>query len=187
MKYVSIDIETTGLNPEIDQVLEIAAVIEDTEHSHIPVEELPATVLPVQHERVQGSPFAMHMNAELLYHISQGVGYRADQIRDYLDDFLRDNGWKWSAMSPIIAAGKNFAAFDLQFLRRLPGDWWFHHRFLDPMAYFIRWDSDTVPPPTNVCMLRAGFKENDLVYHRALNDARYVISLMRAGTENYTK
>lgn len=32
MKYVSIDIETTGLNPEVHQVIELAAVLEDTEN-----------------------------------------------------------------------------------------------------------------------------------------------------------
>ena len=31
MKYVSIDIETTGLDPKLDQVLEMAAIVEDTE------------------------------------------------------------------------------------------------------------------------------------------------------------
>lgn len=30
MKYVSIDIETSGLDPEINNVLSIGAVIEDT-------------------------------------------------------------------------------------------------------------------------------------------------------------
>lgn len=30
MKYISIDIETTGLNPAVDQILEIGAILEDT-------------------------------------------------------------------------------------------------------------------------------------------------------------
>ena len=40
MKYISIDIETTGLDPENCQILSIGAVIEDT-LNQLPFEELP--------------------------------------------------------------------------------------------------------------------------------------------------
>jgi DNA polymerase III epsilon subunit-like protein len=34
MKYVSIDIETSGLNPDMNNILSIGAIIEDTERNY---------------------------------------------------------------------------------------------------------------------------------------------------------
>ena len=40
MKYVSIDIETTGINPLVNDIIEFAAVIDDT-NAKVPIENLP--------------------------------------------------------------------------------------------------------------------------------------------------
>lgn len=62
MKYVSIDIETTGLNPEKCQVLQIGAVIEDTSNP-LPFEELPKFNCIVEHDDYLGQPTALKMNS----------------------------------------------------------------------------------------------------------------------------
>ena len=40
MRYISIDIETTGLDAETNQILSIGAVVEDT-NNLVPFDELP--------------------------------------------------------------------------------------------------------------------------------------------------
>ena len=65
MKYVSIDLETTGLDRENDQVLSIGAIIEDT-NLKLPYEELPKFYGIILHDRITGSPFAISLNKDLI-------------------------------------------------------------------------------------------------------------------------
>jgi oligoribonuclease (3'-5' exoribonuclease) len=70
MKYVSIDLETTGLETENHQVLSIGAVIEDTLNPHVKVEDLPTFHGVIVHNELTGSPFALNMNRDLIEKIS---------------------------------------------------------------------------------------------------------------------
>ena len=63
LPYVSIDIETTGLDPSKCQTLEIGAAIDDWTK---PIEELPLFRRVMAWEEVVGSPYAMAMNFRLL-------------------------------------------------------------------------------------------------------------------------
>src|SRR5699024_6968893 len=65
MKYISIDIETTGLNPNNCQILSFGAVLEDT-NKNVPVEELPFFHCAILREKIEGEPFALNMNRDLL-------------------------------------------------------------------------------------------------------------------------
>ena len=65
MRYISIDIETTGLDPENCQILSIGAVIEDT-HLPIPFEDLPKFHAVIKRENVSGSIFALNLNKDLI-------------------------------------------------------------------------------------------------------------------------
>lgn len=65
MKYISLDIETTGNNPDEDQVLSIAAVLEDTAQN-IPLDKLPYIHIVINHERIKGTPGALAMNMDLI-------------------------------------------------------------------------------------------------------------------------
>lgn len=65
MKYISVDIETTGLDPENCQILSIAAVIEDTQNIK-PLNELPYIHLGILRENISGSVFAINMNGDLI-------------------------------------------------------------------------------------------------------------------------
>lgn len=65
MIYVSIDIETSGLNHDMNHVLSIGAIIEDTTKK-LPYEELPKFNAIVLQNNIQGSPRAITMNKEII-------------------------------------------------------------------------------------------------------------------------
>jgi hypothetical protein len=118
------------------------------------------------------------MNAGLLKEIAGGM-VRTMPPREALDR-LRHWLGSFGYTGRIVAAGKNFASFDLQFLKRLwPGECgMFHYRSLDPMMLFVRPD-DEEPPNTEECLKRAGLPST--VTHDAVDDARNVVALIRAG------
>jgi len=176
MVYASIDIETTGLDPDHDQVLQIAAVIDGPAYYTRRVDELPAFNMLVRRDRVSGDPFALAMNADLLRRISehnkclslpQEVG---EKLATFLSGYL-DNG-------RITAAGKNFASFDRQFLRRMAPEAiaLIHHRSIDPGTMYAT-PEDRCPPSTEECLKRAGLSLP--VTHDALADARLIVRLIR--------
>lgn len=178
MKYVSIDIETTGLNPDEHQVLQIGAVI-DCDRGR-PVEELPSFMTAIHHRFYQGDPFALGMNGALLTKIAKGEirTMKPEEAWNCFAKWLKDNGYTLSR--DVVAAGKNFGSFDRQFLRRL----WpnfngaCHYRSLDPAMFYLC-DTDLVPPSAEECAKRAGLTHT--VTHDALDDARLVVRLIRHG------
>jgi oligoribonuclease len=204
MKYVSIDIETTGLDPETCQIIQIGAVIEDT---LIPkqIDELPRFQCLVENSHISGSPFALNMNAGILAKL--GELERADRddrseirkkynilpaslVAKSFRMWLASNGFESSGDSPIsiTAAGKNFSGFDKPFLQKLPG--WgslisIKQRVIDPAILFMNWQTDSTLPNLKQCMERAGV-EGD-VTHDALQDAIDVVKVIRAANDNYTK
>lgn len=70
MKYVSIDIETSGLDPEKNCVLSIGAIIEDTEKK-LPYEECPKFNAVILQREIVGSPRALTMNKGLIAMIGE--------------------------------------------------------------------------------------------------------------------
>lgn len=196
MRYASIDIETTGLAPEHCDILEIGAVIDDTEAPDVPVEQLPkfqTIVLPPRTEGVKGcylgEPIALAMNAGILEKVSnftkllepdrieavrEGRFMYPDEVTHRLGTFFHNNN-----ITQVWPAGKNFASFDRRFLEKLPG--WnikFGHRTLDPMTYWLR-PNDKKPPNLQECCDRAGLGK--VVTHCAVEDCYLVIQLIRAG------
>jgi hypothetical protein len=65
MKYISIDIETTGLDPETCNVLSIGAIIEDSANP-LPYDECPKFHAAILRHELYGSPRAITMNAKLI-------------------------------------------------------------------------------------------------------------------------
>ena len=65
MRYVSIDIETTGTNPETDQILSIGAVIEDTNNIKA-FKDMPKFHGVIKRDKIQGGLYALNMNKTLL-------------------------------------------------------------------------------------------------------------------------
>lgn len=65
MKYLSIDIETTGLNPENHQILSIGVIVEDTTKK-LPFNEIPKFHCAIVREEIAGGLFALNLNKDLI-------------------------------------------------------------------------------------------------------------------------
>jgi DNA polymerase III epsilon subunit-like protein len=186
MTYVSVDIETTGLNPENCQVLEIGAVIDD---GVTPIEDCPTFHCYVDHVLILGEPFAVSMHPMILRRIAtheEGYTYlKPWEVATWFRDFLKEHGLD-PEDEKIVVAGKNYASFDAHFLRKLT-DWdkhvRVHHRILDPAAMYWQPEIDGVElPDTKTCMERAGISGE--VAHTAVEDARTVALLIRRAIDN---
>lgn len=186
MKYVSIDLETTGLDSENHMILEFGAVIEDTNDIR-PIEALPKFhAYIINGENIVGSPYALQMNQAILKKIAnreEGHNYiLPEELGALFYMFLADNGIKagYGLRQKIVVAGKNFASFDLKFLnscKNFTKHIDIHHRVIDPVTSFINWEDDTSPPGFKKCKERAGIEGE--IAHTAIEDAIDVIKLLR--------
>ena len=202
MKYVSIDIETTGLDPETCQILQIGAVIEDTLNP-VPLEELPKFQCIVEHNTYVGGPFALSLNSWILKILGglenltkdERLAYRKHHnilpvglVAHSFQMWLASNGIPAEATGcvKINAAGKNFASFDKVFLQKLPN--WssnvqIRQRILDPAILLMNWKTDESLPNLQVCMDRCELAGE--VTHDALQDAIDVVRVIRSVTKDY--
>lgn len=122
MLYVSIDIETSGLDPQKNKVLSIGAIIEDTTKK-LPYEELPKFNAIVLQREIVGSPRAILMNQNIIQLMSdylEGDGdvklllkensgyefYEEDEVIKHLFDFLFLNGFEYDMMGDLSKAGR---------------------------------------------------------------------------------
>ena len=186
MRYLSIDLETTGADPLNCQIIEFAAVLEDTKASDVPVEELPSMRLAVHHEVITGAVAALTLNARLLQEITD-----AQQKNNLPEDhclpievlprfalFLDKHGV--DRKRSLVVAGKNFAGFDLPFIQQLPGYGELieiSNAIIDPALLYLDWQKDRRLPNMSTCKSRAGLP--DKVSHQALDDARDIIRMLR--------
>lgn len=201
MRYVSIDIETTGLDPDIRQLLQLGMVIEDTETAVAhpgwpsccnPVEDLPTFNAVVVRDVYHGEPYALSMHADIFKAVAnvppQGVGLAAGDFevrgRAAMADnegrvFLAAKMWllHYLGAGPYVAAGKNLGNFDFRFLPKSFTSL-FHHRLIDAGSVAIGrdaawWGHGFGAPPS----LR------DLIgrepAHDAVGDAQDVIRYLR--------
>lgn len=192
MKYISIDTETTGLNPDIHQVLQIGAIIEDTENP-LTYEECPKFEALIWNENFNLSPGVYKMNEPLLKRIlAAGYGdpnteedtlmlHEAIQRLYY---WARDNDailLNPHTLGPkCVFAGANFGAFDLRFLQKtelFEAYFGSQGRYLEPSMFYFDWKSDGKIPSLQKCLDRAGIQK--AVAHDALSDAWDVICLLR--------
>lgn len=118
--YISLDIETTGLDPK-SQVLQIAMIYDDLE---TPVSELPTFNKKIFYDSFShAEPYALMMNAKLIQEMSKGYNklgsdwthnhYAIDAALGFMQKFTKDNSEK------IVFAGKNVASFDIPMIRSM--------------------------------------------------------------------
>ena len=183
MRIVSIDLETTGLDPDSTDILEFGAVLDDL-NDQKPLDQLPIFHCYFIQDTYVGQPFALSMHPVIFRRIANrehGYTYMSPNKFGYaFRRFLVDNGYKEEHDQVTInAAGKNFAAFDLQFLKRKT-DLLKHvnirHKILDPAILYFHPD-DMSLPGMETCKARAGM--NEKVAHDAVNDAKDVVVLLR--------
>lgn len=178
MKYVSLDLETTGLQTELCQILEFAAVLEDTENPTHPIEDLPTfhrLVRPNPYGRYE--PYALAMNSNIMSELSGYGGARPRaEIVDYSELASQFLAWLDACgfKGRVTLAGKNVAVFDYQFLpsaiqQRCS------HRMIDVGSVYFS-SKDGVKSSDQ--LLRDYMIRSEAA-HDALTDARDVIQLLR--------
>lgn len=136
---VSIDLETTGLDSESCQILEIGLVFDNTtvavkrENIDEYLETLPTARCYVKHKRIQGEPYALMMNASIIRQLALSAPQKfciaedgteiippyeiAYWIKSHIADIIPKEQQK-----KVTVAGKNFQSFDVRFLQKVE-DW----------------------------------------------------------------
>lgn len=181
MKYISIDIETAGLNRSCS-LLEFGAVADDL-LCQKPLEELPRFHAYIVNDLILGEPYALAMHHKILSRISnRELPYSYIPLQNLARDF-----WHFLVMNgyhpgndnkiKITVAGKNFGFFDRDWLEKeLSSHITFHHRSLDPAMLYLQ-PGDLGPLSSRECMERAGLLGE--VAHTAVEDALMVVKLLR--------
>lgn len=204
MKYVAIDIETTGLDPERDQILQLALVVEDTKTPDVPIGELPFFEGLVRHDRISGQAFALAMNVGIIKALAKvGTSFaeaalRGRRVKIYSDvellavaaiDFLDSKVSQPTGRRDCVAAGKNAAGFDLPFLPEKLRSC-FHHRVIDVGSVALGatpgyWNKPRLPGLSELLEVIHDPDGHRDVTHDALEDARDVVRLLRWVTKGY--
>jgi len=189
MKYIAIDIETLGLNPETDSIIQLGAVIDDTSNQ-IPLNELPKFEMYIDEGQVRGNfdAIQLHLKTGLLNKWQSSCRYSLTSAITQFLRFVSENfGSEYMGVfglnKRITLAGKNIGSFDVPFLSREPKFQNFlrksvSHRFLDPTENFIIYDKDEVKPSLKECRIRAGLRNTETA-HTAVQDCLDVIELVR--------
>lgn len=198
MWILSIDLETTGLDPDSCEVIQVGAVLDNTNwwSDSETWEKLPTIEFLVKPlslvdggKLIMGEPFALAMNHQILRDLVdptyKGKVVTGGDVGWELKKWLGMHGPKFEDSKPvsITGAGKNFGSFDLQFLKRLTGftnHIKFAHRCLDVGSlYFDPTLDHEKLPDLKLCLSRGGMQQI-VVEHTALSDARAVAALIRS-------
>ena len=174
MKYVSLDLETGGLDKDKVQILEVSAILQDSERptSYFDSPRLRFLVAPAD-GTYQVEPFAAAMHHDLWLEINASKDLVPENMINHrIADWCESQG-----LEKVTFAGKNFATFDLPFLLKRGGTGLidYRRRTLDPCCMYAT-KSDLVLPSTEECMKRAGLIPS--MAHMALGDAWDVIRLV---------
>jgi oligoribonuclease (3'-5' exoribonuclease) len=175
MPYIALDLETTGLDVDNHQILEIGAVFNDFNRPIIACDVFCRTIHP--RGDIVGNPYALAMNAALLQRIADGEGVDIDAACKDFRQWLEINGITSKNKATLV--GKNVGSFDWQFLRHeldFPVEL-IDYRILDigsmyATPYGIRGQAE-------LCAATA--KQHDIpgAEHTAVFDARVSLALAR--------
>lgn len=209
MKYVSVDIETSGLDENKHQVLSFAAIIEDTK-KQLPFEEIPKMHVYIKHNEIVGSPYAIHMNEHIIGCLSGRIQdnieiIEPEELSKIFFDFLWKNHIRYETPLPlnqevriidgqsypifgsrvkpihVTVAGKNFGTFDKKFLELMP--WWQKliriRQRILDPAIMYVDWENDIFPPGMEVCKERAGFKDTVVTHDALDDAWDVIQLLR--------
>ena len=137
MKYLSIDIEATGLEPH-DLTIEFAAVPIDAATKSIENDLSFHTYIKCpsfEELKPKLTPWIIEHNKELIEK-AHSEGVSIDSFRAKLEEYLKSNEIKeYFGSQKIVLFGKSMSSIDLPFLKRDLGHEWmdnhFSHRTLD--------------------------------------------------------
>ena len=132
--FIALDIETTGLDREQDQIIQIGATVYGAGRG--------AQLMHyVKHRRYSGNAFALALNQKVFKHLANDEGVTIEVALHSLEDFIKD----YCCEKPY-PVGFNIASFDLRMIRdawdywegrasdnfvKALGPWPFHHRCIE--------------------------------------------------------
>ena len=197
MKYVSLDIETTSLIPDHNNILMVSMVVEDSSLNPLPpVSELPHFTCFIKDpkDEYKGQAYALGLNGWILDILSGRTPNNTPfEVLHRHDDFSL-NSWTVKAINflmkhfpekiddtdslkprSINMAGKNAGIFDYQFLPEC-FRYVFSHKIIDPGSVFVNWDNYSLP---NLPKLLKDFGIREDASHNAYVDACDVIRILR--------
>jgi DNA polymerase III epsilon subunit-like protein len=183
LKYISIDLEMTGLNEDTCDILEFGAVADDLREM-VPLKNLPVFHCYFVKDNYVGEATALSMHPTIFERIglrSEGFTYvNAMKFGHMFKQFLSDCGYDTKRDKiTITVAGENFGACDLQFLKRktdLGKHVKIRHRIIDPAVLYLEPEDDRLPSLDD-CLERAGIFDG--VNHDAVSDAMDVVKVVR--------
>jgi oligoribonuclease len=102
MKYLSIDIETTGLDSENNNILSIGAIVEDSANP-LPYEKCAKFHVAIVREQITGSPFAINLNKSLIESIALWKEYPKQR-----EDIEQETGMQFLYAEDVVEAFYDF-------------------------------------------------------------------------------
>lgn len=180
MKYISLDIETTCLNPKTpENILMLSMVVEDTKNIK-PLEELPQMTTFFKQDSYTGEAYALQMNSWIFEILSGKTvkdgrfeivnGINSDSYRNKVNEFFMEH----FGTERATLAGKNVMSFDYLFLP----DWlkgMFKSRMIDPGCLFMNFETGI----KDLSSIKRDLGMGDIVIHNAYEDAIDVIRILR--------
>lgn len=209
MKYVAIHLQTGGLEPSTHSILEIGAIVEDTE-KNLSYEEIPKFQTMVEHPVYHGEPYAFYSNRELFRQLilpeeqrtrkvikyeklaytffswvkshifTRAVDYSNVVKFCYLEDGLAESVYHEAIVMNV--AGKNFGVFQQKFLKEIPEYNKYikmNYRIIDPSIFYLDIKNDEFMPGSEDCKKRAGITTEENITSNTLSECWDVISLLR--------
>lgn len=179
MKYISLDLETTGLDPDCCDILQIGMIYDD---GVSPVKDLPRISIYNCKKSYYCEPFAAAMNKVHFERIcAKTPGHRycstPEELRQTVEGFVS----KFDMDGRLRLAGANIGMFDWQFIRV---DGCFNglkaaHRMLEIGSACLL-PGDLWIPSLPECCERNGIAVDPASCHDAVYDAELVVRCVRA-------
>jgi DNA polymerase III epsilon subunit-like protein len=209
MKIISIDIETTGVDPLKNQLIQFAAVIDDTVITK-PIEELPKFSCYVAHKdyainsglAAQEETYRtlsvikkisdFQHSKELNLPVYNGTGAKnalgeifttPQNLGKMFAMWLEENHYPKNQYDKFVinSAGKNVAGFDIPFIKHTIPNW--NHTFSFPVRVFdpaiLFFDPVNDTELPNLSLCKERAGVDSYVSHDALDDAYDVINVLR--------
>lgn len=175
MDYLSIDIETTGLDYTRHQMIEFGAVWDRAGCDRVMFRRI------VLHEDYVMSPYCVTLHTGLFEEINalqpdSKVACSLEELPTLFREWLLSHGWGGEKLN---ITGKNYLSFDVDWVDSmlLAANVGVRRRVLDPAILYVK-DGDDRLPNLDTCLSRAGIEVNG-ERHTAVYDALCVCLLLR--------